>query len=202
MSEGPGKGNRRRGPVRGMKSGKRRGTMPAHRDPIIIGRRALAAPLWLAGNDGATVQNQVNTWLQDQGELPVSIETIRGDKRAIEAQWREDGADTISEARATHIARLERLMSRLWVLFDRAEAEGMNCVPLADQIRKLESDIGSFDSSLAAARVHVTNDETAIDRFFASLAIPLPPDALQVIPLLADEFGTYRELPAPIRGDG
>jgi len=64
------------------------------------------------------VQKQVNTWLQERGELPVSIESIRGDKRAIEAQWREDGADTISEARTLHIARLERLMSRLWVLFD------------------------------------------------------------------------------------
>jgi hypothetical protein len=203
VSGGPGRGNRRRGPVRGMKSGKRRGTLPADRDPIIIGRRAVAAPLWLAGNDGTTVLQHVNTYLSDRGELPVGIDTVRRDKRAIEAQWREDGADTVSEARSLHIARLERLMFLLHEDYVRVRADGGNVVPIADQLRKIEMDIGAFDSSLAAAKVHVTTDETAWERFAASLAIPIPPDALKVIPLIEDgEFATYRELPAPIRGDG
>lgn len=198
----PGKGNHRRGLSRGSKSGRRRGTLPAHRDPIIIGRRAVAAPLWLNGNGGTTVLKQVNTWLSERGELPVSIDTIRRDKREIEQQWREDAADTITEARATHIARLERLMSRLWVLFDRAEAEGMNCVPLADQLRKIEMDLSDLDSTRAAARVHISTDETAVERFLTHVRTPLPPDALKVIPLLEDgEFATYRELPPPVKRD-
>lgn len=205
MSDGPGRGNRRRGSVRGMKSGKRRGTLAADRDPAIIGRRALAAPLWLVGNNGTTVLQHVNTYLSDRGESHSGIDTVRRDKRAIEAQWREDGADTISDVRTLHIARLERLMSRLWVLFDRAEAEGANCVPLADQIRKLESDIGTLDSSLAAAKVHVvTADQSALERFLAAKAEPLPPEEMQVLELLPDvEYSiTPTERVAPVRGDG
>jgi hypothetical protein len=96
------------------------------------------------------------------------------------------------------------IMSRLWVLFDRAEAEGSGrAVSIADQLRKLESDLGAFDSSLAAARVHVSTDETALERFLLSVREPLPPDALKVMPLLEDgEFATYRELPPSVRGDG
>jgi hypothetical protein len=200
----PGKGNHRRGIVRGSKSGTRRGTLPAHRDPIIIGRRALAAPLWLAGNDGTTVLEHVNRWLSERSELPVGIDTVRRDKREIEAQWREDGADTISEARSMHIARLERLMVLLHEDYVRVRADGGNVVPIADQLRKIEMDLGAFDSSLAAARVHVSTDETAIERFLMSVREPLPPDALKLIPLRDDNEGyaAYRELPPPVRGDG
>jgi hypothetical protein len=157
----------------------------------------------LAGNDGAAVQNQVNAWLTEQGELPVSIDTVRRDKRQIQAQWREDGADTVSEARTLHIARLERLMSLLNEDYHRVRADGGNVVPIADQLRKLEMDLGAFDSSLAAAKVHLLTDETATERFLASVREPLPPDALKVIPLLEDgEWATYRELPPPVKRDG
>ena len=93
-------------------------------------------------------------------------------------------------------------MSRLWVLFDRAEAEGANCVPLADQIRKLESDIGAFDASLSASKVHVTSEDLSFEeRVKIALAVK-PQGEPRVIPLLEDgEFATYRELPPPVRGD-
>lgn len=149
MSEGPGRGNRRRGPVRGMKSGRRRGTLRQESDPVIAGRRAVAAPLWLGHHSGESVLQHVNEWLLEQGEIEVTIHTIYLDHKAIKEQWLRNGAKTVEDARIMHIVALRSLMQRQSEDYMHARECGRNTAHLSDNIRKTIMSIAAVDGTLA-----------------------------------------------------
>jgi hypothetical protein len=166
-----------------MKSGKRRGTLRQELDPIIIGRRAVAAPLWLTHKDGATVLSAVNEWLREQGELPVTIHTIYLDHRAIKEQWLRDGAKIVEVARIMHIMALRSLMQRQWEDYMQARERGRNVAHLSDNIRKTIMSIAAVDGTLSPVRVTVSEDARA--RLAEALAAPPQVDA-KAIDLLPD----------------
>jgi hypothetical protein len=168
-----------------MKSGKRRGTLRQDLDPVIMGRRAVAAPLWLAHQGGETILQNVNEWLREQGEIEVTIHTIYLDHRAIKEQWLRDGAMRVEEARLMHIVALRTLVQKQWDDYMRAREQGKNVVHLSDNIRKTIMSIATVDGTLLPIRVIVSEDARA--RLAEALAAP-PQAEAKAIDLLPDDF--------------
>lgn len=170
-----------------MKSGKRRGTLRQDLDPVIMGRRAVAAPLWLAHQGGETILQYVNEWLREQGEIEVTIHTIYLDHRAIKEQWLRDGAMTVEEARLMHIVALRTLMQKQWDDYMRAREGGKNVAHLSDNIRKTIMSIAAVDGTLAPIRMTISDNYRT--RLANALAAPLPAEA-KVDEVLPDDFRT------------
>jgi hypothetical protein len=174
--------------------------LPALHDPVILERRSRAAPLWNDGLSARTIQPIINTWLESINELPVSLDTLYGDHRAIADEWKASYAGTVEECRIERVANLNRIKSKAWEGHDRAIAAGMSTAPYLDLVRKTEMDLARLQGVEAPVKVDVS---TSWDRLAAALAIEIPPEDLRVIPLLDndEEWSNYRELPPPAKRD-
>lgn len=167
-------GNRRRGRARGSKSGKQRGTLPAENDPIILGRREIAAPLWLDGFTAPEIRPHVNAWLATQHELPVSLDTIYRDHAAIKELWHRHYTSSVDEARTEHIAALQHLKVHCQTAMERAIAAGKSVAPYIDQLRKAEMDIAKLEGCLAPKQLDITsNGRGMFDSLIEALSKPL-----------------------------
>lgn len=138
------RGNRRTGPTRGTHSGRRRGTLPWRKDPLILARIELVERLRASGLSRTEIAARVSEWSRARGDLPeVDVKTIDDDIVRSRDLWAERAVG----AREDHLAGLHHVKRLALTAFAQAPNSSLNRGQFLNVARQAEVDAARIDGS-------------------------------------------------------